>query len=435
MKYPLRSDYETVVKYLDKFVLDSVLKKGKAVRNPHNPNFLLSFSGGKAIVYQIQTNSKMYALKCWVSDLGDLKIRFQAIHEYLNKVKLPYFVDFAYQKEGILVNGQKYPIIRMEWIDGIGFKNFISNNIKNPVYIRDLAEKFLEMVTILHQNNISHGDLQHGNILIRKNGNICLIDYDSLYVPQLSNEEDNIKGLPGYQHPNRQKLVKLSPKSDYFSELVIYLSLLVISEHPQYWQKIEQEERLLFSEKDLCNSRSAKIFGELAQLSDEIRYFTEQLKKCCQISDIEYLQPLEILVNGYKGTKITWDFPVNPKPDLSPLPPPVIVENDFGVLDKKRESSTTTVSNSDPWSKFDTNSSNIWDKFGETQTSTGDPFDKFDHTETPVKDPFEKVTKKDDKQTIQPPIDESIWDKFDNIWNKFTKSVSSIWDRIVKWFN
>ncbi len=57
----------------------------------------------------------------------------------------------------------------MEWIDGISFTTFLANNINNPAHIRDFAGKFLEMVKVLHQNNISHGDLQHGNIMVRKN--------------------------------------------------------------------------------------------------------------------------------------------------------------------------------------------------------------------------------------------------------------------------
>jgi len=301
MKYPLRTDYETVVKYPDRFIYDGILQQGKPVKQKQNQNFLLSHNGGKAVVYEIQTNPKKYALKCWIEDLGDLKIRYKAIDAYLKTVQLPYFVDFAYQEQGILVNGQRFPIIRMEWVDGISFKDFISNNINNPTSIRNFAEKFLEMVKILHQNNISHGDLQHGNIIVRKNGDLCLIDYDSLYVPQLSNETDNINGLPGYQHPNRNKLSKLSPKADYFSEMVIYLSLLVLSENPNYWQQIQQEERLLFSEKDLIKPNSSKIFKELKNLSPEIVYFTQELEKFCQQSNIENLQPLENLVNNYTG--------------------------------------------------------------------------------------------------------------------------------------
>ncbi|MFM6728148.1 MAG: protein kinase domain-containing protein, partial [Dolichospermum sp.] len=286
MKYPLRGEYDTAIRNLDKFVFDSVLKVGKPAMQAQNPTLLRSSNGGKAIVYEITANTNKYAIKCWVEDLGDLKIRYKAIDEYLKQVKLPYFVDFSYNEQGILVNGQKFPIIRMEWIDGISFRRFLANNINNPALIRDFAEKFLEMVKVLHQNNISHGDLQHGNIMVRKNGTICLIDYDSLYVPELINEKDNIKGIPGYQHPNRNKLIKLSPKSDYFSELIIYLSLLAISEKPSYWKKIEQEERLLFSDKDLANPKSSRIFAELKNLSDEVQYFTLELEKFCQESDI-----------------------------------------------------------------------------------------------------------------------------------------------------
>lgn len=440
MKYPLRNEYQTAVKYLDKFVFDSVLKKGKPVMDPQNPKFLLSSNGGKAIVYQIQTNPKKYALKCWVEDLGDLKIRYQTIDNYQKTVQIPYFVDFAYREQGILVNGKKFPIIRMEWVEGISFKQFISNNIKNPVYIRDFAEEFLEMVKILHQNNISHGDLQHGNIMMRKNGDICLIDYDSLYVPQLKNEEDNIKGLPGYQHPNRKKLDKLSPKSDYFSELIIYLSLLVISEKPSYWQQIEQQERLLFSETDLCNSRSSKIFGELAQLSDEIRYFTLELDKFCRETDLEKLQPLENLVTAYTGTKVSWDFPANQTPNLSsPSTPPTVSINPndpaFDIFENNQPQANTAnvnVQNPNPWGIFDNNSSSTWGKFDQTTPSGKDPFGKFDQPTPSSKDPFGKFDETEYRKT---PPDESIWDKFENIWDKFTTSVSSIWNKILNWFN
>jgi serine/threonine protein kinase len=439
MKYPSRGDYETAVRYLDKFVFDSVLRVGEPVKQAQNPNFLLSSNGGNAIVFVIQTNPKKYALKCWVKDLCDLKIRYKAIDDYLKTVKLPYFVDFAYQEQGILVNGQKFPIIRMEWIDGISFRDFISNNIQNPVYIRDFAENFLEMVTSLHQKNISHGDLQHGNIMVQKNnGDICLIDYDSLYVPQLSNEKDNIKGLPGYRHPNRKNLNKLSPKSDYFSELVIYLSLLVISENSHYWTKIEKEERLLFSEEDLERPRLSPIFAELTKLSPEIVYFTLELEKFCQESDIEALQPLEKLVTAYGGSKVIWDFIPNSTPNLSP-PPLISIDLNppaFDVFTKnKPQSSTANVSNSDPWSKLDTNSSSAWDKLDGSQASTKNSWDKLDGSQAPQNHDWDKLGQPDHSKPTGLTIDENIWDKFNHIWNKLLNSVSSIWDKVVNWFN
>ena len=90
----------------------------------------------------------------------------------------------------------------------------------------------------LHKNNISHGDLQHGNILICENRDgkptLKLVDYDSLYVPTMGKKfKDSITGLKDYQHPARQTAVHVSShKTDYFSELVIYLSLIAIAENP-----------------------------------------------------------------------------------------------------------------------------------------------------------------------------------------------------------
>jgi serine/threonine protein kinase len=426
MKYPLRIEYDTAVRNLDKFVFDSVLKVGKPAMQTQNPNLLRACNGGKAIVYEITANTKKYAIKCWVEDLGDLKIRYKAIDEYLKKVKLPYFVDFSYNEQGILVNGQKFPIVRMEWIDGISFRRFLANNINNPAYIRNFAEKFLEMVTVLHQNNISHGDLQHGNIMVHKNGAICLIDYDSLYVPQLSNEKDNIKGIPGYQHSNRNKLIKLSPKSDYFSELIIYLSLLAISEKPSYWKKIEQEERLLFSDKDLANPKKSQIFSELKNLSDEVQYFTLELEKFCQESDIEKLQPLEDLVTAYTGSKVSWDFVPNAitNTNLSATPPIPLDLKSSGwniLATNTTKSPTVNVPSSDPWSKLDTNQSNSWDNLDGNKTPTKNAWDKFGQLEQSKKTESAK--------------DENSWNKFDNMWNKLLKSTSSIWSRFVKWFN
>jgi serine/threonine protein kinase len=447
MKYPLRNEYDTAVRNLDKFVFDDILKSGNPVKQTKNNHLLRSYNGGKAIVYEVQANTKRYALKCWVEDLGDLKIRYKEIDGYLNEIALPYFVDFAYKEDGILVGGQKFPIVRMEWVDGISFKRFITNNISNPVHIRNLAEQFLEMVKVLHQNNISHGDLQHGNIMIRKNGDICLIDYDSLYVPQLMNEKDNIKGLPGYQHPHRNKITKLSPKVDYFSELVIYLSLLAISIKPSYWKNLGQEERLFFSEVDLLNPRSSPIFAELKQLSPEIEYFTTELEKFCKVSDIESLQPLENIVAAYTGSKASLD--------LDPIAPPNMSLSDdserlsatqYAYTSNKLNNSSPAKAKSSNVSNTPTsssakakpsstpnpttnsspknvNSSNIWDKLDANKPNTSVQFDE----SLPVKNVWDKFDRPAENQ--QP-----VSIKNENIWNKFFNSISSVWRKFVNLF-
>ena len=47
----------------------------------------------------------------------------------------------------------------------------------------------------LHSVGFSHGDLQHGNIMVNSEGKLFLVDYDSMFVPGLENVSDEIKGL------------------------------------------------------------------------------------------------------------------------------------------------------------------------------------------------------------------------------------------------
>jgi serine/threonine protein kinase len=370
-KYPMRGDYATAVRNLHLFIYDGVLKNGKAFMNPTNPQLLLSYNGGKAIVFKIEANQKAYGLKCWVEDLGDLKTRYKHIDEYLKTVKLPYFTDFAYTEQGILVNGTKYPIIRMEWVAGIELKAYIAKHIKNPAALRQVANHFLQMVTDLHKNQISHGDLQHGNLLIRPDGSLCLVDYDSLYVPSLKNQKDYIKGLPGYQHPNREKLVSLSPKSDYFSELVIYLSLIALAEAPNLWNQIADEEHLLFKQSDFEKPNNVVIFKELKNLSKEVQELAEKLKSFCLEKNIEQLVALETIVKDSPSVIVDdkWDFPQPPK---TPIPPaisiPIKPDDGWSVLDTPIKPSQPDPNGWDVLSNptwddlFDKPPDEMWDK-------------------------------------------------------------------------
>ena len=134
MKYPTRKDYETFVKNPKIFVLDKILQTGTPLTQSQNPQFLLQYSGGKAVVFVIETSTKKYALKCWIEALGNLQNRYKELDQYLQQYQLPYFVDFCFNEQGILVNGQKYPTVRMGWVEGINLKKFIADNFKYETF-------------------------------------------------------------------------------------------------------------------------------------------------------------------------------------------------------------------------------------------------------------------------------------------------------------
>ena len=300
MLWPGPADYAPAVGgFPHVSLLDPKLKGGKPKRSP--TNLLLVYSGGFSTVFPIEVAADIYALRCWTRDIGDAKNRYEKISAYLKQVRLPYFVDFEYVPEGILINGRKYPITRMEWAEGASLRDFIAQNLQNAAIFKTLADKFQKMVADLHAHQISHGDLQNGNILLERRGTdveIKLIDYDSLFVPALRGQPSPTPGLPEYQHPARGSLS--NEKVDYFSELVIYLSFLTLAEKPGIWDQFDLENRtgdgLLFSKEDFENPDKSDIFQELEKLSPDIQQLAATLKDFCAKTSIDQLEPLEVIL-------------------------------------------------------------------------------------------------------------------------------------------
>ena len=292
MRWPSFADYEFAVKNAFAYsVFDPKFKGGQPGKG---------MSGGFSRVYPVKVGSNTFAMRCWVRDVGDAKSRYQKISEYLAQANLPYFVDFEYVPEGILVNGIKYPITRMEWANGLPLRAFIAQNLQEADVFRTVATEFQKMVASLHSHNISHGDLQDGNILLNRNGtqvDIKLIDYDSVFVPALRGHPDSgIVGLPEYQHPRRiAGGGQTGENVDYFSELVIYLSFLSLAEKPELWNRFKDStgDGLLFSAADFKNPDTSGVFGELGKLSTEVQALAATLKDFCAETAIKRLVPLE----------------------------------------------------------------------------------------------------------------------------------------------
>ena len=182
----------------------------------------------------------------------------------------------------------------MDWVNAKPLKKYISENLKDSTCLNALAKSFAYMVKDLHTHNISHGDLQHGNIMVKDDGSLVLVDYDSMYVPELQGWTDEISGLAGYQHPARWNNKKLTPKADYFSELAIYTSLKALAELPDLWNDLDMEDTdtMLFSAEDIKSGGTTPIFTILESTSS-CQYLSTKIKDFLARETIEDLEPLE----------------------------------------------------------------------------------------------------------------------------------------------
>ena len=325
MQYPSRADYTQAIRDYPQISLkDRKLSSGNPKRG--SDNFPISYSGGFSCVFPIEVDSGTYALRCWIKEVRDAETRYQKISDYLKRVGLPYFVDFDYVPQGVMVNGTEYPITRMEWAEGKTLRDFIERNLQDSEVLRTAADEFRKMVKTLHDYEISHGDLQDGNILIKRNGNrvvIKLIDYDSLFVPTLRGYADSIVGLPEYQHPQRMAGGRQADeKVDYFSELVIYLSFRGLAEKPELWNQFKgrTEKGLLFSSEDFKNPNTSNIFRALQTASSDVRHLADILKHFCSATSVELLAPLEVVAHFLPGS-VAAENTVPPTDNLTPVNP------------------------------------------------------------------------------------------------------------------
>jgi serine/threonine protein kinase len=334
MAYPSRTDIVTAMRNPQVSFKANELIGGSVIRIGSR---IIQYAGGYTTVFPFYTReSKKVAVRCWIADIGDAKKRCQEISIYLNTLNNPYFCNFKYLDDAILISGSIYPVVIMDWANGKPLKEYINDNRYSfKTILPKIASNFKQMVKYFHEENIAHGDLQHGNILVTEDCSLIIIDYDSMFVKPLEGMSDAIKGLPGYQHPSRNKNKFINHKLDYFSELVIYLSLLAFEQYSNLWDKYYETEDLLFSKDDFHDPTNSQIINTLLLSENQnIKELTQQLIEQLKKSDIMDLQPLEeLLIDKLKVAKdkITtkWDNQPN-KPEKRK----VKVQNIKNITDK-----------------------------------------------------------------------------------------------------
>src|SRR5215217_4361431 len=225
-------------------------------------------SGQFAYVYKLKSTNGGgdFAVRCFRGYLGDRDQRYRAIQDHLGSSPVAYLSDFTYAPEGILVGGNRFPILFMKWIEGPTLDIYIGEMLNRPDVLLHLSHEWLRLLTALRTAGIAHGDLQHGNIIV-EHGQLRLVDHDGIFVPGMAGWTASEVGHQHYQHPRRDAR-HFVEKLDNFSSLVIYLSLLSLAERPNLWQE-HHDENLLFTKTDFADPVSSSLFTKIRELGPE----------------------------------------------------------------------------------------------------------------------------------------------------------------------
>ncbi len=267
--------------------------------------------GSSAVVFQAAVEGQPQALRCYIRNDASSRDRYGALGAYLARHDLsPVVSGTTWLDSAIRVKGATWPVLQMEWIDGRTLNEYVDFLVagSNTVALATLAVRWREMVALLQDSDFAHGDLQHGNVMVDQEGQLRLVDFDGVWIPQLAGQAPPTEyGHPNYQHPGRHDWGRWL---DTFSALVVYLSLVALSKDPSLWLALYNSKNLLFAKADFFPPFETEAWKQLAALHDpQVDELTRRLQECCAagwVSD--------------RSLEQTLAQPAAPAPAPSPIP-------------------------------------------------------------------------------------------------------------------
>ena len=82
----------TSVENKEKLVLDTHARQGLFKKDQRGR--LVAYSGGFTVVFPYELNNETWAFRCWHSELGNTRQRFDVISKVIQQAKTNYLCDF-----------------------------------------------------------------------------------------------------------------------------------------------------------------------------------------------------------------------------------------------------------------------------------------------------------------------------------------------------
>ncbi|NLB86593.1 MAG: hypothetical protein GX793_05995 [Bacteroidales bacterium] len=246
-------------------------------------------SGAYAAVFKGAINDTNYAIRCFLTAENETIRRYEIICDYLKNIQSSWKTGCELLENEIQVNGNAYPVLKMEWLDGVLINQFVSNNIAENNVLNELQKKLVAISDDLEKNKIGHGDLQCGNIIVTgtsTNFQVKLIDYDGMYVPNLTLKKAVEKGRSEFQHPERT-MNNFNSEIDRFAFWVIITALEALKIDKTLWQEVMQGgfntlDNFLFTAQDFLNPYQSALFNRLYNLNSRVlNFYLDKLKSFC----------------------------------------------------------------------------------------------------------------------------------------------------------
>lgn len=271
--------------------------------------YFLFGSGAYAVVFKGTYHGKTYAIRCFLTAESETINRCKTVCDYLKNIHSNWKTECELLENEIEIKGISYPVLKMEWVDGILINQFVTQNILDNDVLSQLQHKLVTISHDLEAKQIGHGDLQCGNIIISGSGrnfDVRLIDYDGMFVPALRNKKSIEKGRSEFQHPERVSK-HFNPEIDRFSFWVILTALEALKFDKTLWREVMNGgfntlDNFLFLIQDFLYPGQSPLFKIICKINTpSVSFYLDKLNTFCNNGISSVTKP-EIFSQSAPGT-------------------------------------------------------------------------------------------------------------------------------------
>lgn len=340
MNYPLISEYEREIKTKGSVIL-KLPQHYDFVPNKIKPIKIYSYgSGAMAGVFKVEGMGKQYALRVFLNGGNPQNInRVMDIAKHLGDISSDFLCKYQLYQNGIVIKDHSFPVILMEWVNGKKLNEYVDSILNQNDKISELQFHLVKLNESMEKNQMAHGDIQSGNVLVEEKGGagiqLKLVDYDAMFLPELSGQKAIEIGHSSFQHPKRDKSV-YNAEMDRFSFWLILTALEAIKFDKNLWSKdinlgFNDGDNFLFRAKDLQNPNVSPLVKKLRNINQpSLNFYLDKL-----LSDSHSPKRDEVALFD-KNSNVVVSYTAEKKPvsaSLEPSSPATPVENLSAPID------------------------------------------------------------------------------------------------------
>lgn len=227
---------------------------------------IIFYAGNNSAIFPAEIEQGKISLKCYIKN----GLYTNEIYSYLSHVDDPLLTPIRLLKEEIFVydvfgNGSYHDIVCAEWVNGITLETALRRAARNDGFTySELSAAFERMALQLLDREWAHGDLKPENIIVRPDGTLRLIDYDAMFIPELSGRRTLEIGTPPYQHPLRDETMFDKHLDDYAVALIA-VSLRALALEPTLYGRYNRADNIIIYPSDIFGGGS-EAYEEMLRL-------------------------------------------------------------------------------------------------------------------------------------------------------------------------